>query len=952
VIVLDVGKSMREYGNNEECKLDKARFAVRKLIIHKLMFTKRDEIGVVLVGTKKTDHILKQEESDLEGYENIATLRPIAKPDLQLVEQLSSLEDKFDPSPDARGDILDGIVVAMKMLRERVGKLKFTKKIYVLSDAAVEIDRGSVDVIEQALVLGDFKLNFIGMDFDDNFDDEDDETEQSDDSADRASSAPQSIEEYKQKVQEILDVSAAQGIQRTQIMAENELFLRTFVRKVKGALLSCSTAEELLTAFCSKAVLQVTKMRGYLQLGLDSKYNERISVWTYGKTAVVNMPTLKRLSVKAEAAEAAARAAVQAYQDGDGMDDDGDDEKGASDEVAAERVCAQMNRIYSKASDPGSLIDEASQGRAFRYGSDFVPIDEQVLNALKLEWNKGITILAFVPASAIGRHDFIGVCDVVVPEPNKPASACAVSALTRAMIEKNVIAVVKYVKRQNANPILGVLTPTVLDTVDCWFLNQIPFAEDIRDYTFPSLARQVKPTEQQLLAAESLIVNMSLDEDTVRDQDGELVTFEELYKPTIVFNPALQRFYQLIETRAFDPTASLEFALSPDVAGAAPAVYDPKEIWRPGLPPLENSGDMAIKSEKSSRYKTDPRLTSRIDAIIASHPRVTVYGTASQAHYKMLFPVEKRVFEDGSARERKPQWRDYLSFEDGKSTKPGEEGFAKPKQQDSDDASTLGALPSTTSRYAFKREHDGQDDMTSVISSATSSSGSSSSSSSSFSSNVAVFSATGFVPESIPGSVAVGSADPIQDIRVHMQDARKKKLSRPNYAASVAEAITRQCFARILALVYESFGDSLYDRACDCAHAMRESIINFVLNGASERPSMRDLADPVMLGQNELDVFVCRLYHTQVKALRDKLRDDKPDFWEVFQSYPNGSLAPIANSEVDGLAVGFRIEDVDKFWNDHDDDSFSAGVIAAPQPERPQPQAPVQQEEDLFGDLE
>jgi ATP-dependent DNA helicase 2 subunit 2 len=105
---------------------------------------------------------------------------------------------------------------------------------------------------------------------------------------------------------------------------------------------------------------------------------------------------------------------------------------------------------------------------------------------------------------------------------------------------------------------LGFLAPHIKPDYECLYYNSLPFAEDIRQYSFSSLApdkarKSVAPTAQQLQAAEKLINDMDLMHNEERE-DGSL---GESLKPKYTYNPVLQRFYQCVQFRALNPDSNL-----------------------------------------------------------------------------------------------------------------------------------------------------------------------------------------------------------------------------------------------------------------------------------------------------------------------------------------------------------------------------------------------------------
>lgn len=59
------------------------------MIQQKLLFTRQDELGLVLVGTDETDNDLAAEDGG--SYEHVTVLKQLQKPDLQLLETIKSV---------------------------------------------------------------------------------------------------------------------------------------------------------------------------------------------------------------------------------------------------------------------------------------------------------------------------------------------------------------------------------------------------------------------------------------------------------------------------------------------------------------------------------------------------------------------------------------------------------------------------------------------------------------------------------------------------------------------------------------------------------------------------------------------------------------------------------------------------------------------------------------------
>jgi ATP-dependent DNA helicase 2 subunit 2 len=95
-------------------------------------------------------------------------------------------------------------------------------------------------------------------------------------------------------------------------------------------------------------------------------------------------------------------------------------------------------------------------------------------------------LLGFADQASVPRHHFMNGVDVVLPvkgEKNERAFA----AIVVAMIESHKVLMAKIIERKNAEPKLIVLYPHISKKKPLMYLVQLPTAEDIRDYQFPSL---------------------------------------------------------------------------------------------------------------------------------------------------------------------------------------------------------------------------------------------------------------------------------------------------------------------------------------------------------------------------------------------------------------------------------------------------------------------------------
>lgn len=101
------------------------------MIQQKLLFTKSDELAIILVGTHGTANNLN--DADPDNYQHVTVLHTLAKPNLNFLELIDTIDI------ESAGDIIDGLLVGMELIVNRVKKLKFDKRIFLVTDGGSPI---------------------------------------------------------------------------------------------------------------------------------------------------------------------------------------------------------------------------------------------------------------------------------------------------------------------------------------------------------------------------------------------------------------------------------------------------------------------------------------------------------------------------------------------------------------------------------------------------------------------------------------------------------------------------------------------------------------------------------------------------------------------------------------------------------------------------------------------
>ncbi|XP_024995769.1 ATP-dependent DNA helicase 2 subunit KU80 [Cynara cardunculus var. scolymus] len=471
ILLVDVGPTMHSV-------LPEIQKVCSLLIQKKLVYSKYDEVGVVVFGTEDTKNDLTKE---VGGYEHVTVLQPIKVVDGDLVDVMQQL-----PRGTVPGDFMDAIVVGMDMLIKKYQEtIKGKKRICLITNAMYPIKdpyegtkEDQVYTIAEQMAAHGMKIDCIVF-----------------------------------KGNQIHDTHDS-------IIKENDMLLSIFSKKTKAKAVRVESSTSLLGALRTRNISPVTIYRGDLELSSTFK----IKVWVYKKTSEEKFPTLKKYSDKAP----------------------------STDKFATHEI--KIDYEYKSVQDPSKVVPPEQRIKGYRYGPQVIPISSAELEAVKFRPEKSVKLLGFTNASNIMRHYYMKDVNIFIADPGNKKAIIAVSALARAMKEMNKVAILRCVWRQGqTNVVIGVLTPNVSENdniADSFYFNVLPFAEDIREFQFPSfsnLPASVQPNSEQQEAADKLVMMLDL------APAGK----EEALRPDFTPNPVLERFYHHLELKSKHPDAAV-----------------------------------------------------------------------------------------------------------------------------------------------------------------------------------------------------------------------------------------------------------------------------------------------------------------------------------------------------------------------------------------------------------
>ncbi|KAF9934994.1 ATP-dependent DNA helicase II subunit 2 [Linnemannia zychae] len=532
IYILDVGPSLKtKREGSTVSRLEETKQVLLKLLANKVhMNRKTVYVSVILVGSDVTNNELATSDAEGGEYQHIDVLQSLGVATLDLMKGVQNDVELGEHE----GDCMDGLIVALDMMTKFCKKLKYEKKIYILTDSYSEMNTDGSEQITATLREDNVQLNVIGTDYD----------------CDETGDKP-----------------------KTAIQAQNEEFFKTLTEESGGDVFSLDEAQDLTSQFYSKKVKPAAVYRGTLDLGDYEKHPEAslsIPVHMYGRTMKVNVPTVKKYSTLSESAA------------------ENNLPGGRTGMVNASRtyklkIAADM---ANEDMEVDTEVPEDALEKAYLYGKTIVPLRAVDLEALKLPTIKSLTILGFFASSTFQREWLLSNVYSVFSAPGNPLAEVQMAGLVFALFEKNSYALCRYVRVNDSEPKLGVLWPEISSEHKCLFFAKTAFNEDIRRHVFASLTdietvSGKKLEKHRLLATGEMIDNTkefinALDLMNINDGC-------EYLEPESTFNPALQRQMQLVEFRALNPKKALPPVPSalikqllplPELAAAAQPIED------------------------------------------------------------------------------------------------------------------------------------------------------------------------------------------------------------------------------------------------------------------------------------------------------------------------------------------------------------------------------------------
>ncbi|XXG96623.1 hypothetical protein Hte_002911 [Hypoxylon texense] len=512
VYIIDLGLTMGErHSGRNESDLDwSMRYVWDKISTTVAASRKTWTVGVVGVRTDETNNPL-QEENEV-GYEHISVLQELGPMSLA---SLHSLQNLIKPSDTEAGDAVSAIIIATDMIVKFTKKLKYKRKIILVTDGEGSFDPDDFDEISAKIKDCGIELVVLGVDFDD------------------------AEFGFKQE-----DKSSQKEM--------NEKLLKELVEKCDGLYGTMAEAIAELEIPRLKPVRPYKAYDGPLTLGNPEIHPDAMSIAVerYFKTHKATIPQASRVVLSSQT--------------------DADDEMEGVEPTGA--FAAVKNARTYKVNDPEAPggkrdVEFESLAKGYEYGRTAVHISESEYNITKIETTKSFTILGFIHQEKYDLFLNMGDTCQTVAQKLSDADALKLSSLIHSLQELESYAVARIVTKDGKDPALILLAPHIEPEFECLYDVPLPFAEDVRNYQFPPLDKVITVTGNTIYENNRLLPGRELTDamdDYVdamdisnweKDEEGnrslEYAAVED------VFCPPLHRINQVIRHRAIYPDQPL-----------------------------------------------------------------------------------------------------------------------------------------------------------------------------------------------------------------------------------------------------------------------------------------------------------------------------------------------------------------------------------------------------------
>lgn len=451
------------------CEFVSSRIA--EIILRGLKTTR---VGIITYGSPRTNNSIPDSPIDYQGIDEVCWPALPTLDTLDLVQSLRAVHpDQEAPLADPLAALVDAIQLSSDPQKGGIKpsqKNTWKRTVYLVTDGRSKFGFDGAEAISNKLKDENITLRLLGVDFDDpHFD----------------------IKlEPKDKIKQ-----------------KNERFWQNFLAQIPTA--GFATAASAI-AQASMPNVQITKpapSKTILSFGdpedLSSNGSFQIPISLYKMTDPARPMTQSKISKLARESAEAAEERKREDARRNHLNPTSTPVAPVKDEEPESSIVyrADLKREFflldelaavantNKLPEPLPPQSDANFTRAWKLGASLIPVPEESFG--NMDTHKSMEILHFFNASAYRREYNMDQIWYVFADHAQIKSQLQISTLVRAMAELDVLAVVRLVRKDGAEPELGMLKPKVEEHNEYFFYSKAPFREDLRRFPFPPLDRIV-----------------------------------------------------------------------------------------------------------------------------------------------------------------------------------------------------------------------------------------------------------------------------------------------------------------------------------------------------------------------------------------------------------------------------------------------------------------------------
>eukprot|EP01038_Epipyxis_sp_PR26KG_P008952 gene8952-12072_t len=186
----------------------------------------------------------------------------------------------------------------------------------------------------------------------------------------------------------------------------------------------------------------------------------------------------------------------------------------------------KRDTTYRNPQDPDLELGIEERVKGYKYGSQYFPTAATIEEQFKIDGIAEIKLIGFMNASKVPRHHFLEAPISIIGNVDVMEAQLFMSAFIENLRQSSQVGLVRFVKKENADPYLGAIMPSddINDNMSL-LLHRLPCKEDMRDYSFPPLTKYetVASNESEKLIQKNAL-SRYVDFMTIRDPHPAAIT--------------------------------------------------------------------------------------------------------------------------------------------------------------------------------------------------------------------------------------------------------------------------------------------------------------------------------------------------------------------------------------------------------------------------------------------